>query len=514
MKNQWPSELHECALREHVYKREASGRNTSCSHQILNEIEWLITQTADFSRVDQRLHDLELSLADPERESQAKEQDPADGSWGRCYTEWFFKVAASYDHLEKQPNRNQKAILEPRFLDWINSPDKLMDYLTSVSVSNIPHTGVDHYREFNESLSNLMHLILRWRPKDYDRVGQRPFDLLPPLEPCMRLSPHTAQASQKAALVGIGPAALTQREVEAYQRHVRPYILNTTTTIMGHAQHGNWAGLRYNFLGVTGQQGRLTWLADHYTSRPVAELIPLFDRIFTDILKPWYGQPKLDRVRLWVEHDPQRLFPHILEAAQTEVGLSPDTYEFDCPELGRRLRNPFHVLRHEFPKRAEESLLWYTSVVHGDLNMKNVLLDERENIYIIDFSETRQGNVVSDFARLEPILLLEHTRLSNAEETAALARHLETLYATEAYAAVPPFDYAGSDPLASKAYQILCRLRWYGDTVTLFETNIRPYLLAVFQWTACTVCFQAWEPERRRLGAIMAGILCEQLLKE
>jgi hypothetical protein len=155
------------ALRDQVHERETSGKNTSCSRQILSEIEWLITQTADFKRLDQRIHDLELCLADPEHEAWAEEQDPVDGSWGRCYTEWFFKVAASYDHLDKQLKRNQKPILEPRFLDRINSPDKLAHYLTSVSVSDISHTGIDQYREFNESLSNLMRLILRGRPTDY-----------------------------------------------------------------------------------------------------------------------------------------------------------------------------------------------------------------------------------------------------------------------------------------------------------------------------------------------------------
>jgi len=49
----------------------------------------------------------------------------------------------------------------------VNSPEKLTDYLTSVSVSDIPRTGVDHLGEFNLSFSNLMRLILRDRPHGY-----------------------------------------------------------------------------------------------------------------------------------------------------------------------------------------------------------------------------------------------------------------------------------------------------------------------------------------------------------
>lgn len=319
---------------------------------------------------------------------------------------------------------------------------------------------------------------------------------------------------QLPTVVKLGDAALIQRELAACNRFVLPYIQNNAAMVMGHAQHGESAGLRYNFVGLEGEDNRLVWLEEHYLTRPVAECIPLFDRIFTRVLKPWYAQPVLDRLDLWTEHDPRRLFPDILDAAQTSLGLSPDSREFDCPELGRRLRNPFHVLRHEFAKHAGTPVLWYKSIVHGDMNMRNVLLDQRENIFIIDFAETRQGNVVSDFARLEPILLLEFARLNSPDDGNSLARFIETWYAAESYAATPPLGYAGSDPRVSKAYQLLRRLRWYADTVTLFETDMRPYLLAVLQWTVCTVCYLAWEPERKRLGAIMAGILCERILGE
>ena len=85
------------------------------------------------------------------------------------------------------------------------------------------------------------------------------------------------------------------------------------------------------------------------------------------------------------------------------LGVSADSERLPCPELGRDLLNPYYFLQHEFPRRRHRSRLWYTSICHGDLNMQNVLVDERDNIYVIDFSETRPRNIVSDFARLEPI---------------------------------------------------------------------------------------------------------------
>ncbi len=150
-----------------VREREAANQSTSCSHQILWELKALLTESADFKLIDQRLADLQFSLDHPDQEPVANQQDPQDGSWGKCFSEWYCKLDASIDPLMKVANKHQKLSIQPRFLNQINSPEKLADYLTSVSVSDIPHTGVDNLAEFNLSVSDLMRLILRDRPRGY-----------------------------------------------------------------------------------------------------------------------------------------------------------------------------------------------------------------------------------------------------------------------------------------------------------------------------------------------------------
>ena len=50
----------------------------------------------------------------------------------------------------------------------------------------------------------------------------------------------------------IGGVALTDREEVANRKYVQTFILNNSTTLLGGAAAGDWAGLRYNFVGVTG----------------------------------------------------------------------------------------------------------------------------------------------------------------------------------------------------------------------------------------------------------------------
>jgi hypothetical protein len=155
------------SLGKRVFGLEAQGRNVACAHQILVETKWLLGDTADFRRIDQRLDTLENVMGHPDLEEAADRQDPSDGSWGACYTEWFFKLDASYEHLNRETAHNAKSDIPLRFLDQINSPAKLRRYFASISVSDIARHGVDHSRELNESTADLMRLILQDRPASY-----------------------------------------------------------------------------------------------------------------------------------------------------------------------------------------------------------------------------------------------------------------------------------------------------------------------------------------------------------
>jgi hypothetical protein len=149
-------------LEQQVMQRETEMRDVSCSHQIVTELRWLMGSTVDTERIDARLDDLRASLAHPERETRAREQD-ADGSWGRCYDAWFFRLDASYDGHFSLGEGGEHIPL----LDRVNSPQKLAQYVHSIAVSDVAHSGVDHRREMNEALSTLIRLIVRGQPRAY-----------------------------------------------------------------------------------------------------------------------------------------------------------------------------------------------------------------------------------------------------------------------------------------------------------------------------------------------------------
>ena len=310
----------------------------------------------------------------------------------------------------------------------------------------------------------------------------------------------------------ISTQELIEREETAHRAYVQRFILNNSTTIMGTAAAGSWAALRYNFLGISGPNSALTWMEEHYHKRPVEEVQQLFTRLYTQILKPWYGQSRWEALRLYAEHTPLRLFPHLCEHAERDFGFSPDAERIECEELSISFANPFRFLRTEYPLRRERSQLWYQSVTHGDLNLRNILVDEQDNLYVIDFSETRLRNVVSDFARMEAVLKFQTTRVETAADVARLVE-FEMGLAEMRSLGQPPNRYTGDDPKVAKAYQGICQLRKFADTATLFETDVTPYWLALLEWTFSVVSYDLG-PLRRKLAAYSAAILCEQLKQE
>jgi len=327
-----------------------------------------------------------------------------------------------------------------------------------------------------------------FRVTSYDRAGRR----------------------QLPTVLKIGGIELTRAEEEAYHAWVKKFILNNSTTILGTHYAEHWAGLRYNFLGIGGAESKLTMLRDLYLQLPVDELLPLFDRIFTDILKPWYGQPRWEQIDLCAEHDPKRLFPGLIAIAEQVHGLSADDPTLHCPQLGRSLPNPYWFYKHRYPQGLRR--MAYRCICHGDLNPQNIMLDERQNIYIIDFSETRPRNCMSDFARLEVISKMEFTRMATDDDVAALLRWDEGLQAMERIDEQPLFAYEGADPAVRRAWEVIRRVRHYADQVTIFETDPLPWFMAALEWTLPVAAYRSAGPLQKRFALYSAGLLCERIL--
>ncbi len=328
-----------------------------------------------------------------------------------------------------------------------------------------------------------------YRVEGYDRQGRK---LLP-------------------SVLKMGSPEVTRSEVVGCTKFVKPFIHNNSTTIMGEHYEEDWAGLRYNFLGINGPESQLRMFTDIYRHDDIVRSLKILHRVFTKILKPWYGQPRWEEIQPYRDHDPRRMFTAIFEEAEKQFGISADEKEIFIPELQKKLVNPYWYLKNRYDHA--KTIQWYTCPIHGDLNMQNILLDEKENIYVIDFSETRIRNAVADFARLEPIVKTEFTHLESQEDLERLVRLEYKLQKQQRMGDPLPYCNDDEDPGLKKAWEVIYSLRNYAKQVTIFEEDMMPYRLAVLEWTFPIVCYVNVGSYAKRFSMISAAIICQQLME-
>jgi anti-anti-sigma factor len=318
----------------------------------------------------------------------------------------------------------------------------------------------------------------------------------------------------RPTVLKIADRAIIARESDRCSKYALPFILNNSALVLGTEFFGNTGALRYNFVGIGGEQNQLKWLTHYYKSWPADQLEPLFDKIFHQILHPWYGQPIPDTIFPFKEHDPTfTFFPQLCETAAEVLLVSADNQFVTIEETGETLINPYWFLKYEFPKRRETGIGYYTSICHGDLNMQNILLDEDMNVYLIDFSETKPRSLISDFARLEAIFMIEYAPLENDEDRAAYFKFISRFYQTVLLNTPPENSYEGNHrDLVSRNVVMTLKMRDYAFRGVKGHPNNLPYCMALLEWILPIVCYTSSSVAHKQLSMIVAGHLCDKVM--
>jgi hypothetical protein len=122
----------------------------------------------------------------------------------------------------------------------------------------------------------------------------------------------------------------------------------------------------------------------------VVEELRVDGRSVSLIGHPPSGQPPL-RVRWLSLEPPERATGRVVATRQDLLRQYTTGCDlFDLPD-------PFERL----PKFLQETIAGSQSIIHGDLNLENVLLGPGGLVWLIDFAQTRDGHTLYDFAHLE-----------------------------------------------------------------------------------------------------------------
>ena len=319
----------------------------------------------------------------------------------------------------------------------------------------------------------------------------------------------------RPTVLKIANRTMITREADRCKQYSLPYILNNSAMVLGTEFFGDYGALCYNFVGIGGEETQLKWLTNYYDEWPAEKLEPLFDKIFARILNPWYGQPVHEAIHPFLDHDPTlTFFPTLCETSEMVLSVSSDEPNFIVPETGQNLVNPYWFLKHEYPKRRNDTIDYYTAICHGDLNMQNILLDQDMNVYLIDFSETKPRSVISDFARLEAIFIVERTPIKSDEDMKSAIDFATQFYSIEKLGQSPVNNYNGlSKDVVDKNVALTLKMREYAFRSAEGNTDIVPYYMAMLEWVLPIVCYSSVPLVHKRFSMIVAGLLCDKAMK-
>jgi CheY-like chemotaxis protein len=150
------------------------------------------------------------------------------------------------------------------------------------------------------------------------------------------------------------------------------------------------------------------------------------------------------------------------------------------------------------------------SIIHGDLNLQNILVDQATGFaWLIDFAETRLGPTLFDLQRLESQII---TKLFPAAlkksglEPVVIAKLLESLHADSPRPTVPPLTGVRGETQAvlQEPYTILVALRRLARQYLMDDRDWDEYYLGLTITLIGTLKFANLTPLARQLALIGA----------
>jgi hypothetical protein len=245
----------------------------------------------------------------------------------------------------------------------------------------------------------------------------------------------------------------------------------------------------------------------------------LFDRVIERLLRRLYQQPVLDRLDLFRYYSFEPRYAEATLARVAELGEVAGQ-QVRIPGLDDPLPGPARFYGLLAARRDREPEEVPCCVVHGDLNLANVLLDDAGNKWLIDYFWTRLGHALDDVAKLENDLKFIMTPLPDDAGLARAHAYERWLLEQEDLLASPPLpDSVRADAALARTHAAVGRLRELAadllrDAGLTGPVPARQYHVAQLRYSAHTLGFEECDLRQKRLALASTCLLAERLAAE
>ncbi|MDP2305653.1 MAG: phosphotransferase [Pseudomonadota bacterium] len=313
-----------------------------------------------------------------------------------------------------------------------------------------------------------------YRARSHDLEGHRQADTVVKLGPSSMLGPERASTERVAEVLG-----------------------NFVPSIRAYVDFGAHAGLRYAWASM-GQGSVRTFKSIWESGGDDATIERVLRVAFEEVLEPFWSAARYERLPLLEHFQFEQFAPQVRAAVEAVLGhpATEDTFLFPGDYTVRNLCLAYEADLPGLPVFPGETHL--VAHVHGDLNFANILVDARDNVWIIDFASSRSGPVAMDLAKLENDLLYLLTPLASEADLAEALKITSALRAVrdlrEPLPVAAPTDHVG----LVRTWRVLRVLRDLGARMCREERNPTTIDILLLRYAAHTLSFDEASPLQRR----------------
>jgi protein-tyrosine phosphatase/nicotinamidase-related amidase len=210
--------------------------------------------------------------------------------------------------------------------------------------------------------------------------------------------------AQAPSVAKVGPRGLIGTERASFER-VEAVLGNNAPSVRGYVDFENRAGIKYSYAAM-GRGDIHTFKSLYEGGLAQKRVDEILRDVFEEILEPFHAAARFERLPL-LEH--YTFSPEWADATRARVaavyGEGGEAPRLALPD-GGDASNPAEFYKRFVPEHLGDTGEYhYVSTVHGDLNAANILVDGRDNVWLIDFFHTGPGHVLKDLLKLENDLL-------------------------------------------------------------------------------------------------------------
>lgn len=322
----------------------------------------------------------------------------------------------------------------------------------------------------------------------------------------------TGAGAGQPAVVKLGDVRSIDSEYQRFRDYVQHFIAGgRTTNVIERRRSTHLGGIVYSLLGTVGN--RLESFGDFYKRVEAPQIRKVLDNLFLETCAQWYANP--GRVIL---HDLTAEYLQNLDL--TPEGLEQDRINLKSAQGKESLRmsglageryftNP--VLAMTTRSIVEPT---YVCLTHGDLSESNVLIDETEHTWLIDFGRTGHGHILRDVAILDTTVRIQ--LLGEGEATLD-----ERLKMEEALCGAAQFSdlfgladsFETENRALAKAFATAIHLRTLAHKLVERNPNasVREYYAALFYYALGYIKYYALPKAQREHALLSASLLADRL---